>query len=72
MLAACHGPTAPRTLPRCLYHVISRGNQRQKVYKDNQDYRRFQAMLAEVGKRDPCSRRVLRFEGLSRFEVQSF
>jgi len=37
--------------PGALYHVISRGNQRQKVYKDEHDYRRFQTTLVEVGKR---------------------
>ena len=37
--------------PGGLYHVISRGNQRQSIYKDDQDYRRFQTLLGEVVKR---------------------
>ena len=34
-----------------LYHVISRGNQRQKVYRDHEDYRRFETLLGETNKR---------------------
>ena len=34
-----------------LYHVISRGNQRQKIYKDDLDYQRFETLLGEVLKR---------------------
>jgi len=41
----------PNPLSRCAYHVISRGNQRQKVYKNDQDYRRFETLLDEIGKR---------------------
>jgi REP-associated tyrosine transposase len=37
--------------PGALYHVISRGNQRQKVFNDERDYRRFENLLGEVGKR---------------------
>lgn len=37
--------------PGALYHVISRGNQRQKVYKDEQEYHRFETLLDEIGKR---------------------
>jgi REP element-mobilizing transposase RayT len=37
--------------PGGLYHVISRGNQRQSIYKDDEDYRRFQTLLSEVVKR---------------------
>ncbi|MBI2997168.1 MAG: transposase [Deltaproteobacteria bacterium] len=43
---------SPRVhFPGALYHVISRGNQRQKVFKDAQDYRRFETLLREAGKR---------------------
>lgn len=34
-----------------LYHVISRGNQRQKIYKDGSDYQRFETLLGQVVKR---------------------
>jgi len=34
--------------PGALYHVISRGNQRQKIYKDELDYQRFETLLGEV------------------------
>jgi hypothetical protein len=37
--------------PGALYHVISRGNQRQKIYKDDLDYQRFETLLGEVLKR---------------------
>jgi len=37
--------------PGALYHVISRGNQRQKIYKDDPDYQRFETLLGEVIKR---------------------
>ncbi len=37
--------------PGALFHVISRGNQRQRIYKDDEDHRRFQALLGEVVKR---------------------
>jgi REP-associated tyrosine transposase len=37
--------------PGALYHVISRGNQRRAIYKDDEDYRRFQTLLSEVVKR---------------------
>lgn len=37
-------PRRPRVhIPGALYHVISRGNQRQKIYKDDVDYRRFES-----------------------------
>jgi len=36
--------------PGALYHVISRGNQRQRLYKDDEDYRRFKALLGEAVK----------------------
>jgi hypothetical protein len=36
--------------PGALDHVISRGNQRPKVYRDEQDYRRFETLLGEMGK----------------------
>lgn len=34
-----------------LYHVISRGSQRQKIYKDDPDYQRFETLLGQVVKR---------------------
>jgi len=37
--------------PGALYHVISRGNQGQSIYKDDEDHRRFQTLLGEVVKR---------------------
>ncbi|HKY06992.1 MAG TPA: transposase, partial [Candidatus Binatia bacterium] len=37
--------------PGALYHVISRGNQRQAIYKDDSDHRRFQSLLGEAVKR---------------------
>jgi len=37
--------------PGALFHVISRGNQRQKIYKDDADHRRFQTLLSEAVKR---------------------
>ena len=37
--------------PGALYHVISRGNQRQKIYKDDLDYQRFETLLGEMVKR---------------------
>lgn len=37
-------------LPGALYHILSRGNQRQKIYKDEEDRRRFEALLGEVVK----------------------
>ena len=37
--------------PGAFYHVISRGNQTQAIYKDDDDHRRFQALLSEVVKR---------------------
>ena len=37
--------------PGALYHVISRGNQRQRVFKDDPDYRRFETLLSETVKR---------------------
>lgn len=37
--------------PGALYHVISRGNQRQKIYKDDADYQRFETLLGQVVKR---------------------
>ena len=46
-----HGPQTRIHFPGALYHVISRGNQRQKVYKDDRDYRRFETLLDEIGKR---------------------
>lgn len=36
--------------PGALFHVVSRGNQRQGIYKDDEDHRRFQALLGEVVK----------------------
>ncbi len=48
------GFVAPRArihLRGALYHVISRGNQRQKIYKDEEDHCRFEALLGEVAKR---------------------
>lgn len=42
-------PRRPRVhFHGALYHVISRGNQRQKIYKDDVDYRRFETLLDEV------------------------
>jgi putative transposase len=41
--------------PGALDHVISRGNQRQKVYRDERDYRRFKTLLGEMGKRHGLS-----------------
>ena len=37
--------------PGALFHVISRGNQRQSIYKDEEDCRRFHTLLGEVVKR---------------------
>ena len=37
--------------PGALYHVISRGNQRQKIYKDAADYQRFETLLGQVVER---------------------
>jgi putative transposase len=34
--------------PGALYHVISRGNQRQRLFKDEPDYRRFETLLSET------------------------
>ena len=36
--------------PGALYHVISRGNQRQRVFKDDPDQRRFETLLSETVK----------------------
>ena len=36
--------------PGAVYHVISRGNQRQNLYKDDEGHRRFQVLLGEVVK----------------------
>ena len=36
--------------PGALYHVISRGNQRQRVFKDDPDHRRFETLLSETVK----------------------
>ncbi len=36
--------------PGALYHVISRGNQRQRVFRDDQDHRRFETLLSEAVK----------------------
>ena len=36
--------------PGALYHVISRGNQRQKVFEDDPDQRRFETLLSETVK----------------------
>jgi putative transposase len=36
--------------PGALYHVISRGNQRQRVFRDDQDHRRFETLLGEAVK----------------------
>src|SRR5574338_834157 len=37
--------------PGALYHVMSRGNQRQSIYQDAEDYQRFEALLGEEIKR---------------------
>lgn len=37
--------------PGALYHVISRGNQRQVIFKDQDDFRQFQIFLGEAQKR---------------------
>lgn len=37
--------------PGALFHVISRGNQRQRIYRDDEDHRRFQTLLGEAVKR---------------------
>ena len=34
--------------PGALYHVISRGNQKQTVFRDADDYRRFGRLLEDV------------------------
>jgi len=40
---------SPRVhFPGALYHVISRGNQRQAVIRDADDYRRFGQLLEDV------------------------
>ncbi len=41
--------------PGALYHVISRGNQRQKIYKDAADYQRFETLLGQVAEREAGS-----------------
>ncbi len=38
-----------------LYHVIARGNQRQKVFLDDEDYRQYQNRLITYQKRYPCT-----------------
>jgi hypothetical protein len=41
-------PRRPRAhFPGALYHVISQGNQRQKIYQDDVDQRRFETLLGE-------------------------
>lgn len=37
--------------PGALYHVISRGNRRQTIYKDDEDRHRFQVLLGEMVER---------------------
>jgi len=37
--------------PGALFHVISRGNQRQRIYKDDEDHRRFETLLGQAVKR---------------------
>ncbi len=37
--------------PGAVYHIISRGNQRQAIFKDRGDYHQFQDFLAEAQKR---------------------
>jgi putative transposase len=45
-------PVGPEsTFPAPWTTVICRGNQRPKVYRDEQDYRRFETLLGEMGKR---------------------
>jgi REP element-mobilizing transposase RayT len=40
---------SPRVhFPGALYHVISRGNQKQTVFRDAEDYRRFGRLLEDV------------------------
>ena len=34
--------------PAALYHLISRGNQRQTIFRDPDDYRRFEVLLDEA------------------------
>lgn len=36
--------------PGALYHVISRGNQRQRVFREDPDYRHFETLLSETVK----------------------
>ncbi len=37
--------------PGALYHFISRGNQRQTIFRDKGDYRRFQLLVEEAQRR---------------------
>jgi len=34
--------------PGALYHVISRGNQGQSIYKDDEDHRRFHSIVGDI------------------------
>jgi hypothetical protein len=55
--------------PGALCHVISRGNQRQKIYKDDPDYQRFEALLGRIRDRratDPKAALAALFEILQR------
>lgn len=45
-------PTGPRLLlPNVCYHIIMRGNQRQKVFFDNQDYKKYLLILRKYKKK---------------------
>jgi REP element-mobilizing transposase RayT len=46
-------PRTPRLeVPGVLYHVISRGNARQKIFLSPRDYQRYLAYLAQDQQRD--------------------
>jgi putative transposase len=39
----------PRThIPGCLYHVIARGNARQPIFLEVEDYRRFLSLVVDA------------------------
>jgi len=51
MIDGAHGSKTPRALSRhSLYHVFSRGNQRQRVFKDDPDQRCFESLLSVTAK----------------------
>lgn len=51
MLEVRHGLPPRMDFPGALYHVISRGNQGQKIYKDELGSQRFESLLGAVVQR---------------------